>query len=286
MSNNSINDNKKKESQYKRLPKTLSVKSAINITPNMRRVTLVGDALKDFPLNAEGAVIKLIFEQAQSEELAQSSKPPMRTYTLAQQRQSPHEIDIDFMLHSHKDINLDDDSNSTSNTETQGIAVPWALSAKANDQVTFFGPGPVRFINLDAEYFLLAADMTALPALKANLKLLDINAVGKVFIEILSEADKQTLQLPENIELTWIINDTPGSDESPLFHAIQESEWPNTTVAIWAACEYKTMKKIRHYVKDERGIERSHFYVSSYWKKGDTEEQHKVIRKADKNKEK
>ena len=282
MSNHSINNNKKKESQYKRLPKTLSVKSAVNITPNMRRVTLVGDALKDFPLNAEGAVIKLIFEQAHNADSASSNKPPMRTYTLSKQRQSPHEIDIDFMLHSHNESNLDASTNSSSNTNTQGIAVPWALNTKKNDQITFFGPGPVRFINLDAEYFLLAADMTALPALKANLKLLDQKAVGKVFIEILSEADKQTLQLPKNIELKWIINDSPGSDDSPLFHTIQETEWPEATVAIWAAGEYKTMKKVRHYVKDERGVERSHWYVSSYWKKGNTEEQHKELRKADK----
>lgn len=261
-----------KDNNYKRLPKTLSVKSAVNITPNMRRVTLVGDALNDFPVNAEGSVIKLIFGDTESDK-SSSSKPPMRTYTLAHQRQSPYEIDIDFMLHSHAE-----------DADTKGIAVPWALNAKANDEITFFGPGPVRIINLDAEYFLLCADMTALPALKANLKLLKKNSVGKVFIEILSEADKQKLNIPKNIELNWVINDSPGSDDSPLYHAIQEAEWPDASVAVWAAGEYKTMKKIRSYVKDDHGIDRSHFYVSSYWKKGDTEEQHKALRKKDKEK--
>ena len=257
-----------KDIKYKRIPKTLTVKSAKNLTPNMRRVTLQGDALKDFPANSEGAVIKMLFE------LPGLDKPPMRTYTLAKQRIAPNEIDVDFMLHNHNDVSMQGSSHS--------IAVPWSLNAKPGDKISFFGPGPVRFINLEADCFLLGADMTALPALKANLKLLPENARGKAFIEILSEADKQDLQIPANIELTWVINDTPGSDASPLFHAIQQADWQLGKVAVWAACEFKTMKKIRNYLKIDRGVEKSHLYISSYWKKGNTEEQHKVARKADK----
>ena len=261
-----------KDIKYKRIPKTLTVKSSSKLTPNMRRVTLEGDALNDFPANSEGAVIKMLFE------LPGLDKAPMRTYTLAEQRLAPNEIDVDFMLHNHKDVSIDGTVHDTSH----GIAVPWSLSAKPGDKISFFGPGPVRFINLEADCFLLAADMTALPALKANLKLLPENARGKVCIEILSEADKQDLQLPANIELTWVINESPGSDASPLFHAIEQADWQLGKLAVWAACEFKTIKKIRNNLKIDRGVEKSHLYISSYWKKGNTEEQHKAARKADK----
>ena len=244
------------------IPRTLTVKSVTNITPNMRRVTLNVD--DSFPPNAEGAFMKMLFEQADK------SKPIMRTYTLSQQRSEMNEVDIDFMLHA--------DSNGV----THGIAAPWSLKTKPGDNISLFGPGPAKFINIDADCFLLAADMTALPALSANLKLLPKDAIGKAFIEILSESDKQDLPKPENVEIVWVINNEPGSDESPLFHAIQQSVWQEEKLSVWSACEFKTMKKIRQYLKTDREVERSHLYISSYWKKGNTEEEHKAVRLKDK----
>ena len=229
----------------------------------MRRLTLEGDALASFPTDSEGAHIKLLFEQSALH------KPAMRTYTVAQQRSAQNEIDIDFMLHDNK------------NGKVHAIAAPWSLAAKPGDTISLFGPGLASYLNLDADYFLLAADMTALPALTVSLKTLPDNAKGKVFIELLSEADKQTLLHPENVEILWVINNDPGSDASPLYHAIEQADWPEGRVAGWVACEFKTMKKIRIYLKGERDLTSSHLYISSYWKRGDTEEQHKITKQAD-----
>ena len=193
----------------------------------------------------------------------------MRTYTVAEQRSAPNEIDVDFMLHTGTD------------GASHGIAAPWSLITQADDEISLFGPGPAKFINTDAECFLLAGDMTALPALTANLKLLPANARGKAFIEILSEDDKQDLKQPENVEIIWVVNDAPGSDESPLFHAIEQADWQEGKLSVWVACEFKTMKKIRQYLKVDREVEKSHLYISSYWKKGNTEEEHKVLKQAD-----
>ena len=253
---------KSKKVRTKRPPRVLTVKSAVFLTPNMRRLTLGGDALANFPTGSEGAHIKLLFEQSALD------KPAMRTYTVAQQRSAQNEIDIDFMLH---------DSNSME----QALAAPWSLAAKPGDTISIFGPCLASYINLDAEHFLLAADMTALPALTVSLKTLPNKARGKVFIEVLSEEDKQSLPHPESVEVVWVINDDPGSDSSPLYHAIEQADWPEGRIAGWVACEFKTMKKIRGYLKGERGLEKSQLYISSYWKRGNTEEQHKVIKQAD-----
>lgn len=250
------------------IPRTLTVKSVSQLTPNMRRVTLTIDTKDDFPPKAEGAFMKLLFPQKDKEQ--GKEKPIMRTYTLSEQRFDKNEVDIDFMIHIGED------------GMTHGVAAPWALKAQAGDVISLFGPGPAKFINLDAEWFLLAADMTALPALSANLKLLPKDAIGKAFVEIISETDKQDLQKPENIELIWVINDEPGSDTSPLFHAIEQSDWQSGQLSVWSACEFKTMKKIRHYLKDDRKVEKLHLYNSSYWKKGNTEEEHKAFRLEDK----
>lgn len=254
---------KVKNIKARRVARQLTVKSATNLTANMRRVTLHGDDLANFPANSEGAYIKLVFGEGAN------GKPVMRTYTVSEQRSEQNEIDVDFMLHTSND------------GSEHGIAAPWSMNAKAGDTIALMGPGPAKFINTDADYFLLAADMTALPALTANLKLLPAAARGKAYIEILAEADKQDLQKPEGVELVWVINAEPGSDESPLFHAIEQAVWESGQVAVWAACEFGTMKKIRQYLKVVRGVERSHLYISSYWKKGNTEDQHKAIKQED-----
>lgn len=254
---------KVKQIKQRKTPKQLTVKSATNLTPNMRRVTLEGEALANLPQSSEGAYIKLMFK------LDGQEKPAMRTYTIAEQRSAQNEIDVDFMLHN-------DDSG-----EANGLAAPWSVGAKSGDTISIFGPGPAKFINLDADYFILAADMTALPALTANLKLLPEDAKGQAFIEILSEDDKQDLQKPEQVELVWVVNPHAGSDESPLFHAIEQAKWDAKKPAVWAACEFKTMKKIRQHLKEVRGVEKTHLYISSYWKKGDSEDAHKLAKQAD-----
>lgn len=259
---------KLKSLKAKRPARLLTVKSAIFLTPNMRRLTLGGDALTNFPADSEGAHIKLLFDQTVQKETSMQ-KPAMRTYTVAQQRSAQNEIDIDFMLHDSK------------NGTEHAIAAPWSLAAKPGDTIGLFGPGLASYINLDADCFLLAADMTALPALTVSLKTLPSNAKAKVFIEILSAEDKQSLAHPDGVEIVWLINDEPGSDASPLYHAIQQADWPEGRVAAWVACEFKTMKKIRSYLKGERDLKKSHLYISSYWKKGDNEEQHKVAKQAD-----
>ena len=86
---------KLKSVKNKRATKELTVTSAFNLTPNMRRITLQGTALSSFPKDAEGAYIKLLFSQLGN------IKPTMRTYTVAQQRYELNEIDVDFMLHNN-----------------------------------------------------------------------------------------------------------------------------------------------------------------------------------------
>ncbi len=245
----------------KRKARKLTVTAAAQLTPNMRRLTLHGEDLASFPDDAEGAYFKLTFSGANPD------RSVMRTYTVAQYRPDQHEIDVDFMLHSNPA------------GTTNGVAAPWAIQAQKGDRISIFGPGAATFINTDADWYLLAADMTALPALTANLGRLPATAKGYVVIEILAEEDRKNLPVPASMEVIWVVNPQAGSDESPLYHAIRQLAWLDGQVAIWAACEFKTMKKNRLYFRDERGVQKSHLYISSYWKQGLREEEHKVAKR-------
>ena len=247
----------------KRKARELTVTAASQLTKNMRRLTLHGEELTSFPKNAEGAYFKLVFPGEDPE------KPVLRTYTVAQYRPSLHEIDVDFMLHM------------SPGGSVGGVAAPWAIQAQPGDRMSIFGPGPATFINTDADWYLLAADMTALPALAANLGRLPADAKGYIIIEIIADEDRQDLLVPAGIELIWVVNPEPGSDDSPLYLATKELAWLEGKVAVWAACEFKTMKKTRQYFKQDRNVEKSHLYISSYWKRGLQEEEHKIAKSDD-----
>ena len=162
-----------------------------------------------------------------------------------------------------------------------GVAALWAIQAKPGDRMSIFGPGPATFINTDADWYLLAADMTALPALAANFGRLPADAKGYIIVEIIADEDRQDLPVPAGMELIWVVNPEPGSDDSPLYLATKELAWLEGKVAVWAACEFKTMKKTRQYFKQERTVEKSHLYISSYWKRGLQEEEHKIAKSDD-----
>lgn len=244
-----------------------SVISSSRITPNMQRIRLGGEALKGFPENANGGYIKLLFDPSNGQAMSTSQlvtlqgRPALRTYTVRHFDAANLLLDVDFVIH-------DGEQNS-------GPAAKWAGSCQPGDTILIGGPGAASAINSQAEHLIFVGDMTALPAISANLEQLSGSAKGHVVIEIESEEDKQQLIKPEGIDLIWVVK--PNS----LVEVVKQLPWPKTTVSVWAAAEFSTMKQLRVYFKRERDLERENLYISSYWKQGSQEEQHKIVKRED-----
>lgn len=250
-----------KRVRRKAVSRSLTVKNTENLTKNMKRITVMGDDLASFPPDMVGGYIKLLFKQNDSD------KPIMRTYTVAGQRSERNEIDIDFMMHGD-----------------HGVASSWANHVKVGDDLVISGGGPKQILNPDADWVLIAGDMTALPAMAHNLTQLPNDATGYAVIEILSEEDKYQIIKPEGVDVIWVINPDPGSDDTPLVTAIENIPWQEGDISAWIACEFTSMKKARDFLLTEKNIEKSQLYVSSYWKNGLNEEKHKVIKRDDNEK--
>ncbi len=240
----------------KLLPKNLEVIRSNYITPHMLRVTLGGSGLASFPKNQESAYIKLIFPQRGG------ARPLTRTYTISGQRSD--EIDVDFALHA-----------------ADGPASRWARSARPGDYILVGGPGPKKLINNDADWYLLTGDMTALPAIMVNLAQLPKDARGYAVLEVVTEADIQPLKLPERFEVHWVINAVVNSDRSSLLERIKQLDWLPGQPAVWAACEFHSMRALRTYFNMKPMLSKSHLYISSYWKISSTEDQHKIDKRND-----
>ena len=237
----------------------LKVVSINKISINMLRVTFSHKDLIDFPDNKIGGYVKFMFyDEEQKQNL-------VRPYTIRDFRKKSLELDIDFAIHS----------------ENTGYATDWALNANIGDEIFISGPSPKNLINMNLNWFLFIGDMSALPAISVNLEELPSHAKGYAIIEILSIKDKQKIKKPQNLSLHWIINPKPENYSIELLKKINLIKWYDKKPSVWVACEFNKMRKLRDFFQKEKEIDKKEMYISSYWKSGLNQEQHKILKKED-----
>ncbi|MEM8767077.1 MAG: siderophore-interacting protein [Pseudomonadota bacterium] len=236
----------------------LTVRSNTRLTPHMRRIVLEGASLAEFPEDQESGYVKLFFPNGNAD------KPILRSYTIRSFDAADRAITLDFVDHGDT-----------------GPASAWANHAEPGDPMTIRGPGEKKLAAADADWFLLAGDMSALPALAVNLEQLPDHATGYAAIEVLSEEDKQPLRHPAGIDVRWLVNPDNEAENSKLFDLVASLPWLEGTPYPWYAGEFNTMRRIRRYFRDERGIDKRAMYVSSYWKIGDSDEGMKLAKRND-----
>lgn len=245
-----------------RQTRIVRMKRSVRLTPNMQRVTIEGDELADFPACQEGAHIRLMLPAHRQSEIDFRSqieegarRPITRTYTVRHHRPDMNELDIDFALHPH------------------GRACSWAKSAQAGDFIAIAGPGAKKLTDFSVDWFLLMADMTAIPAAAAALEDLPRDAVGHAVFEIASWSDRQPFEAPPGICVQWLINPRPHVPNERQLVTVKELPWFGGTPGVFVAGESSVMKAARAYLTEERGISRKGLYASAYWKVGLREEQ-------------
>ncbi|WP_392339419.1 siderophore-interacting protein [Moritella marina] len=254
--------------------RVVTVIDSQQITPNMQRISFQADDLSHFPADAEGGYIKLLFTDCGDTDISQlpaDSRAKMRTYTIRHLRQSLDQFDVDFVRHEHG-------VNEKTSSEHGGFAAAWSQSARIGDTISIAGPGEIKPIHLNVEWYFLVADMTALPALAAQLNKLPATAEGYAVIEINHIDDKQTLIKPDGIEVIWVV---ANSTETELANQVQGLNWLSGEPSVWCACEFSTMRALRQYFRNEKNVDKDNLYISSYWKSGCTEDGHKIAKRND-----
>ena len=240
-------------------PRILTVTESVRITPNMHRVTLGGDGLDGFPADQSGGYVKLMLPRPDG------GRPLVRTYTIRSQTKTG--LDVDFALHGS-----DDES---------GPATSWAINAQVGDMITLGGPGDAKPLPSGSGPFLLVGDMTALPAISVNLEALPDDATGDAIILVRDDADKQNLGKPEGVTVHWLVDADLGANPALLVDAARNLPAVDKLAYAWVACEFEAMKLLREYLRVEQGFGPERLYISSYWKRGLIEDDHKQIKRAD-----
>ncbi|MCP9623854.1 siderophore-interacting protein [Nocardia otitidiscaviarum] len=231
-------------------PRTkLVVQSTTRLTDHLIRVHLGGPEFATFqPNDFTDAYVKLLFPGEDG--------ATMRTYTVRSVDPQAQQIAIDFVYHGD-----------------EGVAGPWAATARPGDVIEMFGPGGAYAPRPDADWHLLAGDESALPAIAAACAAMPAAAVGRVFVEIAGPADELDFERPDGVRLTWIHRGTAAPGEK-LVAAVRAEPWLDGQVQVFIHGEAQAvMHQLRPYIRKERGISAEWASsISGYWRRGRTEE--------------
>jgi len=250
-----------------RSSRLMSVVSKTWVTPNMIRVTFGADWMTTLEAGIEGAHFKLFLRDANQsieafeEQLEVGPRPTVRTYTIRSIRVDAGEIDVDFVDHGDT-----------------GPASAWARSCDNGDVVGFAGPGPIKLKTFFADYYVLAADMSAIPVVAATLEAMPRDAKGKAYIEITTGADQQDIDAPRGIDIEWIVQPTPHDVSSPSVDKIQSLPPFSGTVQTCIAGESSMIKALRQELVNRRELPKQDMYISGYWKIGLGEDAHQKLK--------
>lgn len=242
---------------------TLEIVSTQQISKNIKRIVFLDNSQKLSSQNESG-YIKLPFLDAHGKQI-------LRSYTIREVNDAQHHVVIDFVSHTN---------DETGFRKNRGLASNWIAQASVGDSLAYMGPGANKSVNHDADWFLFAGDMTALPAIAVNLKHLPSDAKGYAIIEIGDESDKQELDKPDDVSIDWVINTDAKHSVKKMLNAVKEKAWFNGEPYVWVASEFTSAKTLRDYFK-QKEHNRKQRYVSSYWKLGETDEGNKQAKAQD-----
>ena len=254
----------------KKAPRLLRVKEAFRLTPNMIRVIFAGPELQDFPTGREGGNCKLMIPEAEETlekfgaRLVDGPAPVRRTYTVRSFDDAKKELAIDFVAHGD-----------------EGPASGWAERAKPGAFLGFAGPSGPKVTYFEADWYLVAADLSALPMAAATLEAMPRDAKGVALFEITSEADKQALSVPDGVQLHWLIHPDLHRASDAQERAIRAMAWPEGRVQTCIAGEGGVIKALRRYLFEERRLSKSDVYISGYWQIGLIEDEHQALKRAE-----
>jgi len=261
---------KRPQPQPRRGPVLATVVAAGRITPNMIRVTLSAREFADVPPDCAGGHCKLMLpDPGQSVEdfagqLIDGPKPVTRTYTVRYARPDAEEIDVDFVAHGD-----------------EGPASAWAARAQPGDVIGFAGPGAPKLTEFDADFYLFAADMSAIPVVAAGLEALPPDARGVAIFEITSPEDRQEITAPPGISQHWLIHDDPHKASRAQIQMVEAMQWPEGRVRTLIAGETGVVRSLRLFLRGDMGVDRRHVYASGYWRIGLAEDEHQKVKRAE-----
>ncbi|MEO5805946.1 siderophore-interacting protein [Devosia sp.] len=243
----------------------LDVVGVADITPLMRRITLSGD-LVGFVSAGHADHIKAFFPTPGTDPVVPvlgpngaefpegTPRPQMRDYTPRYFDKAANTLDIDFVLHG------------------DGPASSWAAQATIGQQLLIGGPRGSMIVPPAYDWYLLAGDETALPALGRRIEELPKGANVIAVIEVDNLAEEQRFKTKADLTLIYVHrNGQPAGTTALILNKLRELQFPAGEAHSYIAGESAMSRAVRQFLEAERGFNPEYIRAAGYWVLGEAD---------------
>ena len=241
----------------------LQVREVSRLTPKMVCVVLGGEALAGFVSAAHDDHVKLFFPQPGHDKPVLptptpngpvysegAARPAARDYTPRRYDPAANTLTIDFVLHG------------------EGPAATWAAQARPGQFLGVGGPRGSFIVPDDFDWYLLAGDETAVPAIGRRLQELPAGTRVIAVVEVADAGEEQKLDTRAKLEMHWLHRTgAEAGNHLLLQRALTEFVLPGEGYA-WVAAEASAARALRRYLVDQRGLPKDRVKAAAYWKQG------------------
>lgn len=223
---------------------------------DMLRLTFGGPDLADFNSPAFDDHIKL-FLPADGAPIRSVPLDRLvgRHYTPRRYDSATGELDIDFYLH-----------------ET-GVVTAWAAQAQPGDEIVIGGPRGSMLPPSDFDWYLLAGDETALPAMARRLEELPADKTAIALLEVARPGGEIPLPSQAAVTLIWVYRETTSDS---LADSLARLQLPAGEGYAWIASEAGAARAARQVMIEQHGLPREWVKAAGYWKRGESDQHVKL----------
>jgi NADPH-dependent ferric siderophore reductase len=235
-----------------------------DLTPRLRRLTLVGPELDGLPDRGPAASLRLLVPVAEGLVLPtwngnvwlfdDGTRAPIRTLTPRRIAGAPLELDVDVVLHG------------------EGPISTWAAGAGPGSVAAVSGTGRGTTIDDDGAPWVLLGDESAVPAIATLLEALPPTSAVRVLVEVAQPDARLDLPAHPQAEVDWC--DLPPGDPPGAALVAAAAEGPLAPgrlppeARVFAAGEAASIQRLRRHLFDEVGHPRPRTVIRGYWKHG------------------
>ncbi len=227
----------------------LKVQALQRIAPWMMRITLqCPDAARFDRADALHVQVLVNFADLTLATDQERRSLTWRRYTVRAVDLVKNTLDIDVFLHGEA-----------------GPGASWAEELRVGDLVGVSGPSGGGIGASD--YYLIAGDETAVPAIARIMRLLPQNCCGEVLIEVAEGAERLSIETPVGVSLTWLerSKDAVSVLEAAVISAL--AELPSEKTLVWVACEAGVATQLRKRVRAIAQPGKLDHLIAGYWKR-------------------
>ena len=229
------------------------------LAPGMSRFTLRAPAFAEPGIEQPGEIMTLGWAE-NGEELVlpqvgwrfPEGRPEQhwRNFTVRAFDPARATIDVDFFLHG--DV---------------GRASAWAGRARSGDELGYAGPRMHWQPDPGADWSLLVADETGLPALLAILETLPEGQRAIAIAEVADEGERQEVSSAADVELHWALRGgSPPGTTRVLLETLLALELPRGARGqVWGGGEALAMRDIRRHLRSARPELAGAMKLLGYW---------------------